>query len=245
MEIRSVRALFFVVVLLIITAAASADELARPVAYPAIPAAAADPAGFTPAGWAVDMESRGDLNGDGAADLLLVLRMTDPQNVVREDGVVDRELDTNPQMLLVAFADLAKKAYSLALADHALIPRHTNPNMEPPLESAAIVKGTVQVSLHLFMTAGGWYTSNTKFTFRYQDGCFKLIGYDSRALKRNTGAMESVSINYLTKKAKVTKGDLEDEETEASWKPLRRPDLLCLEAIGDGLDFEPEHRPFP
>jgi hypothetical protein len=112
--------------------------------------------------------------------------------------------------------------------------------MDDPLEDAAIVKGTVQVSLSFWMSAGSWYTSQTKLTFRYQDGCFKLIGYDSTGTKRNTGEMSTVSVNYLTKKVKITKGSVENDRTTVSWKTVRTPGLLCLDAVGDGLDFKPE-----
>jgi hypothetical protein len=218
-------------------AAAGAQDYERPVTYPAIPAVAQGAAGFVPKGWLLESEKEGDLNKDGAPDLLLVLRMNDPKNVVKDEY---RELDTNPRMLVAAFADKAKKTYSLALADHTLITRHTNPNMDPPFdEGAAIVNGTLQVSLGLFMNAGGWYTSNIKFTFRHQDGCFKLIGYDSRVLKRNTGETQSVSINYLTKKA-LLGGDRGE-----TWETLKKPGLICLGEVGDGLDFAPEYMPFP
>lgn len=222
---------------------ASAQDYEKPVAYPAIPKDAGDAAGFVPNGWLLEKEIQGDLNKDGTPDLLLVLRMNDPKNVVKDEY---RELDTNPRMLVVAFADKAKKTYSVALADHTLITRHTHPNMDPPFDDgAAIVNGTLQISLGLFMNAGGWYTSNIKFTFRHQDGCFKLIGYDSTVLKRNTGETQSVSINYLTKKARIGKGDAADDQEDFTWKTLSKKGLLCLEEVGDGLDFESEFRPFP
>lgn len=227
--------------LLLVTAArAGSDEMVPPVVFPAIPAHAQTKADLVPKGWAIETESRGDLNGDGAPDLMLVLNMTDPGNVLKNSGLGSQELDTNPRMLVVAFAETATKRYSVALADHTLIPRHTNPFMDDPLEGAAIVKGTVRVSLTFWMSAGSWYTSQTKLTFRYQDGCFKLIGYDSTETKRNTGEMSTVSINYLAKKIKTTKGNVEDDPGKVSWKALRSPRLLCLDAVGDGLDFKPE-----
>ena len=207
--------------------------------FPAIPAQAQTQAGLVPKGWIVETESRDDLNGDGVPDLLLVLHMTDPVNVIKNDGFGSSEIDTNPRMLVVAFADKATNKYSLALADHTLIPRHTNPLMDDPLEGVALVKGTVQVSLGFWMSAGSWYTSQTKLTFRYQDGCFKLIGYDSTGTKRNTGETSTVSVNYPAKKMKITKGNIENERQSVSWKTVRAPSLLCLDAVGDGLDFNP------
>jgi hypothetical protein len=220
--------------------ASSDDDSAPPVAFPTLPAQAQTKAGFVPKGWVVEKESSGDLNGDGVPDWMLVLQMSDPKNVIKNSGLGPDELDTNPRMLVVAFADKSTNKVSLALANHTLIPRLTHPTMEDPLENAAIVKGTVQVSISFFMTAGSWYTTQNKFMFRYQDGCFKLIGYDSTEIKRNTGEMSTVSVNYLTKKAKITKGNVENDDTKVSWKTVRTPSLLCLDAVGDGLDFSPE-----
>jgi hypothetical protein len=228
--------------LLLLTAApAEADEpAAPPVVFPAIPAQASTQAGLVPSGWRVDKESRGDLNGDGVPDLMLVLQMTSPGNVITNSDLGSRELDTNPRMLVVAFADKATKKYSLALANHTLIPRQTNPFMDDPLEGAAIVKGTVQVSLTFWMSAGSWFTSQTKLTFRHQDGCFRLIGYDSRGTHRNSGETSTVSVNYLTRKVKTTKGNIGNDRESVSWKTVRTASLLCLDAVGDGLEFKPE-----
>src|SRR5215213_11928261 len=90
---------------LLSAARAGSDEMAPPVVFPAIPAQAQTQADLVPKGWAVEMESRGDLNGDGVPDLMLVLHMTNPGNVVKNDGLGASELDTNPRMLVVAFAD--------------------------------------------------------------------------------------------------------------------------------------------
>lgn len=231
--------LLLVSLLLLTAARASSVDFAPPVAFPAIPAQAPTKAGFVPAGWGVEKESQGDLNGDGVPDLMLVLRMSDPKNVVKNDGLGPDELDTNPRILLVAFSEKAARKYSLALMNHTLIPRHTNPVMDDPLEDAAIVKGALHVSLGFFVSAGTWYTSQTRFTFRYQDGCFKLIGYDSREAKRNTGETSTVSVNYLTRKAKISEGNFADDREKVSWKTIRVPKLLCLDAVGDGLDFNP------
>jgi len=39
---------------------------------------------------------------------------------------------------------------------------------------------------------------------------------------------------------KITKGNGENDRTTVSWKTVRAPGLLCLDAVGDGLDFKPE-----
>lgn len=231
----------FLVCLAVSAAARASDDDAPEVVFPTIPAQAQTKADLVPKGWLIEKESSGDLNGDGTADLMLVLHMNDPKNVIKNDGFGYDELDTNPRMLVVAFKDRSTKKYLSVLADHALIPRHTLPTMDDPLAEAKIVKGTVQVSLTMFMNAGSWYTSHVKLTLRHQDGCFRLIGYDSEEAKRNTGDTTATSINYLTKKAKITKGNFQNDDAgKVSWKTLRSPKPLCVEAVGDGLRFSPE-----
>ncbi|MEA2163265.1 MAG: hypothetical protein QOK37_1392 [Thermoanaerobaculia bacterium] len=226
--------------LLLSTTARAEPESAPSVRFPSIPAQARTTAGFVPKGWMIESQSRGDLNGDGAVDQLLVLRMTNPRNNITNSGLGTPQLDTNPRILVVAFAGRAANGYSLALADHTLIPRHTNPVMDDPLESAAIVKGAVQVSLVSWMSAGSWYTTQKKLTFRYQDGCFKLIGYDSTETRRNSGEVSAVSVNYQTKRMKITKGTIENEREHVFWKTVRASTPRCLSAVGDGLAFDPE-----
>ena len=188
----------------------NADDAIPPPVFPTLPAQAQSAAELVPNGWIVEKEARSDLNGDGVPDLMLLLRMTEPRNVIAADRLETRQLDTNPRLLVVAFADQATDALSLALANHTLIPRHTDPLMEDPLGDVSVAKGTLQVSLGSWMSAGGWSMSHSKFTFRHQDGCFKLIGFDATDVQRNTGKMSETSVNYLTKKVKRSWGYSDD-----------------------------------
>ncbi len=216
---------------------AGTGDTVPPVVFPTISARAQTKADFVPKGWIIEKEGNGDLNGDGVPDVMFVLHMNDPRNVIKNSGLGESKIDTNPRMLVIVFADKATNKYSLALANHTLIPRHTNPVMEDPFDDAKIIKGTIQVSLGLWMSAGGWGNS----TFRYQEGCFKLIGYDSTETQRNTGETSDVSINYLTKKEKIVKGNIENDNKKISWKSIAISSLLCLDAVGNGLDFSPEN----
>ena len=217
-------------------------ELIPPdVAYPVLPAEAKTRADFIPRGWTVEKQAEADLNGDGRLDFMMVLLMAEPRNVVENpDGFGVDVLDTNPRMLVVGFQD-QKHRYRLQVANHTLIPRRINPVLDDPFVDAVASNGALKVSLTFWASAGSWFTSRVSYTLRFQSGCFRLIGYDSDETKRNTGERTVISINYLTGRVKESTGTIEDDEVlKDEWRSLRGARNVCLEEIGDGLDFSPE-----
>ncbi|MFC4729209.1 hypothetical protein [Coralloluteibacterium thermophilus] len=192
------------------------------------------------------MEARhaGDFDRDGRPDVLLLLRMDDPRNVVANAGFGPPRFDTNPRMLVAALAE-AGGGHRRILADHTLVPRPTSPATADVLDEMGGVgireNGTLFVDLHRFASAGGWEMGNTGFTFRYQDGCFRLIGYDARSVDRASGAMREISFNYLSRRAWTSVANIaEDDAPDRRWRSLPRAPLRCLEEVSDGLVFRPE-----
>ena len=234
--------------LFLAAAPASAEELVIPeVSYPMLQASAASAAGFTPAGWALEQSVTGDLNADGADDLVMLLRMADAKNIVANTGGMGKDpFDTNPRILAIAFAD-ASVGYRLALQNHSLIARRADPALEDPvdsLDSLAIERGAVKVRLNFFMSAGGWTIFNATYRFRHQNGRFELIGFDKVTTQRNTGDLRIVSINYPAGVAKIETGTIDSDVgkiTESTLPKNRTP--LTMETIGDGLAFDPAPAP--
>jgi hypothetical protein len=230
--------------LILAPGAAAADEFVIPdAAYPKLPAHAASADGFTPPGWRVEFKSEGDLNGDGKADVALVLRQHSPRNVLDNAGNIGPDrLDTNPRLLVAALRG-PSGGYDLALQNHTLIPRTTEPNLDDYLseEGMQIARGALKVTLHLFSSAGGWGMGHRTYSFRLRGGRFALVGYDSVTVERNTGEMNELSADYLTGKVKHTAGTIETDTTKVRWTRLRVRPLLTIERIGDGMDFDPEH----
>ena len=185
---------------------AAAQELVIPeVRYSRLPAAAADAAGFAPRGWRVEAQAMGDLSGDGRADLAFVLRMNDPANILAHDGLGDNPFDTNPRILAVALG-VAGGGYRLAAQDHRLIARRTIRRSRIRRGGDAIAPGSLNVTVRLFMSAGGWDAGSAGFTFRWRDNGLRLIGYDYLNVQRNSGCMTRLSINYLTGRVKRSSG---------------------------------------
>ena len=240
---RATGAILALASVLLASGAAQAQELVIPeVRYPALPAAAADAAGFAPRGWHVEKTARGDLDGDGAADLAFVLRMRDPANVLANEGLGNNPFDTNPRILGVAFAEPGGGFYRLVVDNHVLIPRRDNPGQEDPFgdfsEGIAIARGALRVSLHRFMNAGGWDAGPMHFTLRWQDGAMRLIGYDYANVRRNSGCFTGLSINYLTGRMRTSLGSIESDAEQVRWSRLPARPLLTIDEVGDGMSFD-------
>ncbi|MDG2537253.1 hypothetical protein P5Y53_06230 [Dyella jiangningensis] len=228
-------------VLVLVAPSAWAELRVPDVRYPSLPAQAVNAEGFVPNGWRLESQAADDLNGDGRPDLVLVLRQQDPANVIRnDDGLGENPLDTNPRMLAVAFARDGG-GYALALQNHSLIPRHDIPTIEDMLEEGgvSVQRGALRVTLHFWANAGSWSMGNTTYTFRWQNGRFELIGYDSDSVMRNSGASESLSINYSTGKVKRTTGNMQDDKEAVTWQKLSSSRRWSLDEVGDGSAFDP------
>ena len=221
--------------------AADGDLAIPPVTYPALVRHALSAEDFVPAGWRVERKLSGDLNGDGRDDVALVLRANDPRNVIdaREQGGPER-YDTNPRILAVAFASAAG-GYGLALENHTLVVRTTEPWAQDPLDpdgvqagGLEIKKGTLQVTLGYFSGNMGHVT----LSFRADKGQFKLIGYDSIDVERSSEAIRQISINYPTRRMKRSAGRISDDADKVTWTTLTAKPLLTMEQVGDGLAFQ-------
>jgi hypothetical protein len=205
--------------------AAAQPLVIPPVRYPALPRAAADAAGFVPAGWAIVASKRGDLNGDGAADLVLLLRMRDAANIVAVPlGDGTEPLDTNPHMLAVAFAE-PRGGYRLAVSNHGLFPRQTWPwTGEDPLgeDTIGVDRGVLRVDFGHLRGASG-------FRFRWQAGAMRLIGYESSGAA--AGCVHRVSINYSTGRARLENGLISGDRSRVARRRLRSGDRPTLDRI--------------
>ena len=221
------------------------DEL-PPVNYPTLAASAPDAKSFVPQGWAVEAQQSGDLNDDGLPDLALALHQQDPRNVVSKGVLCGETINTNPRILAVALAQQGG-GYRLAVQNHSLVPRYDNACAEDWFSGDGVIggglelaRGTVQVRLGRFMSAGGWGTGSTTYTFRWQQNALRLIGFDYTNVERNTGEMDTLSINYLTRRVKITEGSIGDDRQKTRWSTIPARPLSTIGQVGNGLEFDPD-----
>jgi hypothetical protein len=225
------------------------DRKLPPVTYPVIAATGLDAKAFVPKGWTLEQQQAGDLNGDGLSDLALAFHQQDPHNVIpNPGGFCGETLDTNPRILAIALAQPGG-GYRLATQNHSFVPRNDNPCADDPFSADGVSgggieirHGALQVTLSLFMSAGGWDMGSSVFTFRWQQGALRLIGFDSTDTKRNSGATQTLSINYLTRRVRIGQGSIESDREKVRWSTRPGGALLTIDQVGDGMTFNPERR---
>ena len=216
------------------------------VAYPTLPVTGTSAGDFAPAGWVVEAQAEGDLNKDGLADVAFVLRDTSAANVIdNAEGLGVPSLDTNPRILCIGFKDAAAGSYRLVLRNHTLIPRTESATVDDAFDKdggLTVARGAVSIELNFFASAGSWETSDTKLTFRYGHGHFRLIGLERSTAQRNSGEMTRLSVNYSTRRAEIYTGTIESdaEKLKVLWLPSRP--LPTIEEVGNGIEFEPIDR---
>ncbi|MES2443593.1 MAG: hypothetical protein V4574_12250 [Pseudomonadota bacterium] len=228
------------------TAARAQDAELPPVRYPALAPHADAAQGFVPAGWTLEQQQSGDLNGDGRADLALAFHQADSKNVIaNEGGMCGDTIDTNPRILAVVLA-VPGGGFKLAAENHSLVPRYDSPCADDWFAADStggggitIERGALQVRLSHFMSAGGWSMGSSTFTFRWQQGALRLIGFDYVNAQRNTGAMDTLSINYLTRRVKTAHGTTNSDKEKISWSTLPAAPPPTIEQVGNGMEFDP------
>lgn len=174
---------------------------------------------------------QGDLNNDGIEDLVLAATPRNPENMmVRDDGY---EYNFNKPVLAIYFGKADGK-YSLFKEYTYTIPGAEDEFAFVELESEITEKGVLKFGVGYFYSAGSSENNNNTYLFRFQDGDFYLIGFDSQAFSRYSGEAEKVSRNYLTKRQLTTTYNMFDDKVKPTetWTDL--PDEP-LEKLGNRM----------
>ncbi len=175
---------------------------------------------LVPSGWKVLKFAYGDLNRDGRKDLVFVIQGTDPKKITdNKEGLGDDTLDLNPRILAIYFRDKRTGRYYKKRQMNNFIPLKDTPTMDEPLDGLSISgKGIFQLGFRYWYSAGSWEMSTYSYSFRYRKGRFGLVGYDNSYTHRASGETSETSINFLSRRMVVKKGNIAKDD----WISVRR-----------------------
>jgi hypothetical protein len=198
-------------------------------AAPKLPATATKLSDFAPAGWAVEQQQAADLNRDGRTDALLILRR-------------QRTRGTPERVIAAALRQReARGGYVLAEMNAGLIPSSDDPDQEDPMAEGELKvrRGGFDLKFALAAGAGSYQMAVVRYRFRYEHGCFRLVGYDRMQTHRATMATTDTSVNFLT--GLVITRIQKDESAVPSERreTLKRNRRRCLGELGSAATFDP------
>ena len=168
---------------------------------------------LVPQGWS-HYEVMGDMNKDGIADMALMANSDQPVFAIYF-GTADGKLKL-------------WKEYS------KLLPVSESEDCTNNFTFEISSRGALTITIQPECSQGSYTTEISRYTYRYQNGDFFLIGKENESIQRNTGEAELVSENYLTWKRQVKKSNVFSDKpgvekwTRLSRKPLEKLGAYCL-----------------
>lgn len=188
---------------------------------------------FIPQGFVLSSTSIGDLNKDGVADKVLLVKGTDKGAFEKND--YGELVDLNRRGIIVLFKKDNQYEQVLKNLNCFSSENEDGGVYYAPELSLEIDKGNLYV--HYAHGRYGYW----KYTFRYRNSDFYLIGYDTS--EGGEVIDKETSINFLSKKKQVkvnTNSSAEggDEEFSETWTNITVNKLLKLREIKDFENFE-------
>ena len=211
--------LFLVItsLLIFLSSPAFAQEEAGKINKTRVPAHAEKPEEFAAAGWKIEQQVTGDLNGDTLPDDALTLIEAKPEKNSEGDPT------ERGRALVIALASKDGGLSRAGVADSLLQCTRCGGAfygvVETPVE-VTIEKGVLVVQ----QDHGSREVTNTTYRFRFEPATrkFVLIGFDLAETDRATATVVSESINYLTGAREETRSKGEKDVKTRTTIPKRK-----------------------
>ncbi|MDR0238461.1 hypothetical protein [Acinetobacter sp.] len=178
---------------------------------------------FIPKHWEILSQTKGDLNQDGKQDIAILIQPKNKHQLERK--------------LLILF----QTDQQLQLKLIRSIPNWTYRSDEPCLEDAfndsslTIKNQHLEILFDTISSCSNTYGLMHTYSFKLKNNQFDLIGYDTFYLDKISGKQDELSINFLTKKAKLTTTANIFAEVEAPpkivWKTVKSTQKYTLANI--------------
>lgn len=226
------RLLLFVLFLLSTTLLQANEN----IEYPTLANRAKNAKAFVPNGWKLIADTKGDLNKDGADDLIFIIESEKEYSSNLDEGRM-----YSPRVVGIAIWIPLENIFELKVQANDFIPTtEGNPAItDDPLESILIKGGTARFYFH-YMDNSKMYITDQTFVFYYNENQFKLAGYVRSKLHRSTQAYTRESLNYVTGTATLQKRSNDGEIGADSDAKFEEKQKITLANIGKAKDFKPQ-----
>lgn len=198
-----------------------------------------NPVDFLPKGYVVFEKINGDLNKDGIEDCVLIIKATDKNQIITDEyrGL----LDQNRRGIIVLLNK--NESYELILKNYNCF---SSENEDGGVYFAPELSVEIK-NEKLYIHYGHGRYGYWKYTFRFLNSDFELIGYDT-AYRSNFDSdyvtFDEESINFLSKKKlikEVIKVNTDGKETyKETWENLILNGFIKLSEIKDFEEIEIE-----
>ncbi len=200
--------------------------------YPELTAKGENIEEVIPMGWQLLSEARGDLNGDGLADVVFAIQSPIQETIEYNDGFESDTLNTNPRVLGIYFGKRNEKLKKVLQSNTFIINRST-PAMDDPFKGLQILpNGILQLNFYIWECRECTSWSSHEYRFIYQNQAFELVSYVESTTQRISGDETSYQVDF--QKGTLTTISIEsDAETneQTSDKQIIKFELLQLQTI--------------
>jgi hypothetical protein len=192
---------------------------------------------FLPKGFVVFEKVFGDLNKDGVDDCVLIIKGTDKSQIIIDE--FRGQLDRNRRGLIVLFNknghyELAVKNYNCFSSENEEGGVYFAPELSVEVNNGNLIA-------HYGHGRYGYW----KYTFRFRNSDFDLIGYDQAersSLVSDWVNFDEISINLLTRRKLIKKVIYVttdgEEKCQEIWKNLSITNPVRLSVIKDIDEFD-------
>ncbi|WP_129713675.1 hypothetical protein [Pedobacter sp. SYP-B3415] len=183
-------------------------EAQRQFTFPKLAKQAKDISSLIPPQWHAIDTAYGDLNGDKAEDMVLVLEYDHEIREQRAYGDNITEIiaeQQRPRILAAYFGIRDRQAFTLALQNNDFVLRaNEGGKIGDPYRSVAIEAGALSLSF----AGGNNWRWDLKYGFRYKGTAWVLTEAFSRYFHQDTGEMTSRTFDFILQEVDVVSGNI-------------------------------------